>query len=65
MDIFAQSRDATFLFETLTPWADCRSKDTLADSAAEAEIVFRPDLTEMVDWALKTNYLLTYLTSVP
>ena len=22
-------------------------------------IVFRPDITEMVDWALKTNYLPT------
>ena len=25
-------------------------------------IVFRPDITEMVDWALKTNYLPTYLS---
>ena len=23
--------------------------------------MFRPGITEMVDWALKTNYLLTYL----
>ena len=26
--------------------------------------VFRPDMTYMVDWALKANYLLTYPLSV-
>ena len=27
-------------------------------------IVFRPDITKMVDWALKTNYLPTYPASI-
>ena len=27
-------------------------------------IVFRPDITQMVDWALKNNYLPTYLANV-